>query len=73
VTPINDDAKSTKDDDAKKVDNSIKVPDESKVGKRLSDLTTRRVIILVLAMMFSVPFFSLTTYIEEHKSYKFGL
>ena len=53
--------------------NDIKVPEESKVGKWLSDLTTRRVIILVLAMMFSVPLFTLGTYITEHKSYEFGL
>ena len=40
------------------------IPEESKVGKKLSDLTTRRVIILVLAMMFSEPIFNTTTYIE---------
>jgi len=36
--------------------------EESKVGKKLSDLTTKRVIVLVLTMMFSVPLFMLTTY-----------
>jgi len=35
---------------------------ESKVGKQLSDLTARRVIILVLAMLISVPIFSDTTW-----------
>jgi hypothetical protein len=35
---------------------------ESKVGKQLSDLTVRRVIILVLAMLISGPIFSDTTY-----------
>lgn len=34
------------------------IPQESKVGKMLSDLTTRRVIILVLAMLISVPLFT---------------
>lgn len=32
---------------------------ESQVGKKLSELTTRRVIILVLAMMLGLPFFSI--------------
>jgi len=50
-----------------------KEPQESKVGKKLSDLTTRRVIILVLSMMFSVPFLTLTTYKEENNSFVFGL
>ena len=31
---------------------------QNKVGKKLSDLTTRRVIILVLMMLCSVPMFS---------------
>jgi len=31
------------------------VPEESRVGKKLSDLTQRRVIVLVLAMLFSIP------------------
>jgi hypothetical protein len=49
------------------------IPEESKVGKMLSDLTTRRVIILVLTMMFSVPLFTLNTYEEANTSYIFGL
>lgn len=44
-------------------DEDIEVPQESKVGKKLSDLTTKRTIILVLAMLFSVPLFSDSTYI----------
>ena len=47
--------------------------EESKVGKKLSDLTTKWVIVLVLTMMFSVPLFMLTTYREENKSFEFGL
>lgn len=45
---------------------------ESRVGKRLSDLTTRRVIILVLVMLCSVPFFSVQTYKAENTYYKYG-
>lgn len=51
----------------------ISIPEESKVGKKLSDLTTRRVIMLVLAMMFSVPLFTISTYKDENNSYNFGL
>lgn len=51
----------------------MEVPEESKVGKKLSDLTTRRVIMLVLAMMFSVPIFTVSTYIDDNDSYTFGL
>ncbi len=46
---------------------------ETKVGKMLSDLTTRRVIILVLSMLFSVPFLTLTTYKTENTSFQYGL
>jgi len=35
---------------------------ETRVGKKLSDMTTRRVIILVLVMLFVMPLFSTTTY-----------
>lgn len=46
---------------------------ESKVGKKLSEYTTRRVIILVLAMLFSVPVFTVSTYLEEPNSFQYGL
>jgi len=49
------------------------MPEESKVGKKLSDLTTRRVIMVVLAMLFSVPLFDTTSYIAPDSSYEFGL
>ncbi len=49
------------------------IPQESKVGKMLSDLTTRRVIILVLAMLISVPLFTDVTYQEENTSFEFGV
>jgi hypothetical protein len=53
--------------------NNNMVPQESKVGKKLSDLTTRRVIVLVLAMLLSVPIFSNSTYLEDNTSYDIGL
>lgn len=55
------------------LDPRAKVPEESKVGKRLSDLTTKRVIILVLGMMFGLPLFTLSLYYEENNSFTFGL
>jgi len=39
----------------------------------LSDLTTRRVIILVLAMLISVPLFTDVTYQEENTSFEIGI
>jgi hypothetical protein len=51
----------------------IKMPEESKVGKKLSDLTTKRLIIVVLAMLFSVPLFDTGTYIEMPNANTFGL
>lgn len=55
------------------LDEDLNIPEESKVGQKLSDLTTRRVIILVLAMMFSVPIFTLNTYQDDNNSFTFGL
>lgn len=49
------------------------VPQESKVGKKLSDLTTRRTIILVLAMLFSVPLFSESTYLQDPDPFTISL
>ena len=51
----------------------FKIPKESQVGKKLSALTTRRVIILILAMLFILPWFSDFTYITPYTSYKYGL
>lgn len=49
------------------------LPEESKVGKKLSDLTTRRVIILVLAMLFSVPLFSTSTYMTDPDTFDYSV
>ena len=42
----------------------MKVPEESKVGKKLSELTTRRVIMLVIGMIFGLPFFYTSLYTD---------
>lgn len=46
---------------------------ESKVGKLLSEYTTRKVILLVLAMLFSTPLMAVDTYLTEPDSYAYGL
>ena len=47
--------------------------EETKVGKKLSDLTTKRVIILILSIMISIPIFSTDTYFPEYSSYQSGV
>jgi len=46
---------------------------ESKVGKKLSDKTTKRVIVMVLVMLFSVPIFTVTEYVDTPTSFMYGL
>lgn len=46
---------------------------ESKVGQKLGDLTTKKMILIILAMLFSVPVFDPSTYISPPSSYDFGL
>jgi hypothetical protein len=50
----NEDDKSPKDAEYEKK--------ETRVGKRLNESTQRRVIMMVLAMLFSVPILSISTY-----------
>lgn len=50
----------------------VDMPQESKVGKKLSELTTMRVIIVVLVMILILPFFNLNMY-REIDSYQMGL
>jgi hypothetical protein len=58
---------------AKNVSSGPDPTKESHVGQQLSDLTTRRVITIVLIMMFSVPILSLDTYIEDPSFFQYGL
>jgi hypothetical protein len=39
----------------------------------LSEFTTRKVVILVLVMLFTSPIFSVSSYLEEPNSYDYGL
>ena len=53
--------------------NNSTVPEESKVGQKLSEITTKRIIILILGMMFFLPLFSTNMYVLENTSYEYGL
>lgn len=46
---------------------------ETKVGKTLSELTTKRVITIVLCIMFSLPIFDTTTYTTEDSAFNSSL
>ena len=46
---------------------------ESRVGKKLSDLTTKRVIILVLVLVVFTPFFSADYWFDPVQSFEIGL
>lgn len=47
--------------------------EDSQVGKKLSDLTTRRVIVLVTLMLLMVPLFTINTYKQENQYFEYGL
>ena len=46
---------------------------KSLIGQRLSDITMKRLIVLVLIILFSVPLLTRTTYNPPETSYEFGL
>jgi class 3 adenylate cyclase len=46
---------------------------ESKVGKKLSEVTMKRVILIVLAMLFLLPLFETDFYLSEQTSWTFGV
>ena len=43
------------------------------MGKQLTDFTTRKVIMMVLIMLFTNPLFMVSTYITEPYSYSHGI
>ena len=51
----------------------VDIPEESKVGKKLTDLTTKRVIILVLSMMIAIMLFNPSLYYDPLSSMNFGI
>jgi hypothetical protein len=52
---------------------NVEIPEESKVGKKLSDLTIKRVIILVLSMMIGIILFNSSFYYNVMTSMDFGI
>ena len=54
-------------------ENKFEIPQETNVGKKLSDLTTKRVITLVMSVMISIPLFSVDTYVSDFTSEESGL
>lgn len=46
---------------------------ESQVGKKLSELTTRRTVIMVLSMLFITPILSTDNYVDEPINVTYGL
>lgn len=50
----------------------LSVLKESRVGKKLSEMTTKRVICLVLLLLLSIPLFDAEYYFDEDQSYIFG-
>lgn len=46
---------------------------ESRVGKKLSELTTKRVVILVLVLIFIVPLFQSSYFFDPDKGYTIGI
>jgi len=55
------------------MDDEKKKQAETKVGKKLGDKINQRVIVLVLTMLFSVPFFTVNNYILIPNSFGYGL
>lgn len=46
------------------------VDNETNVGKKLSDLTTKRVVIIVMLLMISIPIFNTETYFTDKSIYE---
>ena len=57
------------EEDEKKLD----LPEESKVGKKLTDLTTKRTIVLVLSLLLAIILFNPDFYLTTLTAMDFGL
>jgi hypothetical protein len=51
----------------------VDIPEESKVGKKLTDLTTKKTIVLVLSLLLAIILFNPDFYLETMTSMEFGL
>jgi len=52
---------------------SEKVSQETNIGKRLSDMTTKRVVIIVLMLLIMIPLFASDTYFIRFSNYDLGI
>jgi hypothetical protein len=49
------------------------VPQESRLSKKLSESNQKNIILLVLAVLFSIPFFNYLNYLDDPDSYTFSI
>lgn len=56
-----------------KIDEEERLTKDIRVGKKLSDLTTKRVSVLVMVLIFMIPLFDSGYYYDNDKSYTFGI
>jgi class 3 adenylate cyclase len=49
------------------------IPRETNVGKKLSNLTTKRVITVVMSVLITIPLFSTDTYLQDYSNGESGL
>jgi len=49
------------------------IPQETNVGKKLSNLTTKRVITVVMSVLITIPLFSTDTYLQDYSNGESGL
>lgn len=54
-------------------ENKLDLPEESKVGKKLTDLTTKRTIVLVLSLLLAIILFNPDFYLTTMTAMDFGL
>ncbi|OMJ84319.1 hypothetical protein SteCoe_14605 [Stentor coeruleus] len=54
-------------------DDTVYIPKESRVGRKLSDIITKRVIILVMVVLILIPLFDLDFFKTQKYSWDFGL
>jgi hypothetical protein len=67
VSYISESQKGTIDRELTTSQEQSMIPQESRLSKTLSENNQRNVILLVLVILFSIPFFSVTNYIREPK------
>ncbi len=53
--------------------NVVQLPEESKVGKKLSDLTTKRIIVLVIILIIASMLFNANFYSDSQTSMSLGI